>query len=154
MQDALNLLDSYLSDQGPFDGILGFSQGAGLAAMHMARQAMVDPTCRIKPPLKCAIFLSSIAVPDPTAFDLRGEIRMLDPKIDGQLIRIPTVHIWGAKDELNKESRVLKALCDHRTASTFIHEGDHEVPGLGAKEAVTETVKTIRRSIFTVPYVQ
>jgi len=147
------MLRSYLSSHGPFDGILGFSQGAGLAAMHIVREGM-SPVRQGDPPFKCAIFISSIAVPDPTAFDLRGEIRFLDPEVDKELIQIPTVHIWGAKDELNQGSQVLKKLCVQSMASVFIHDGDHEIPGLGAKEAVVETVKAMRRGISNALYVQ
>ncbi|KAF4624263.1 hypothetical protein G7Y89_g13912 [Cudoniella acicularis] len=60
----------------------------------------------------------------------------------------------GTKDEPNKDSQVLKKLCDHGSASVFIYDGDHEVPGLGAKEAVIETVKVMRREISKALYVQ
>ncbi|TVY19428.1 Hydrolase FUB4 [Lachnellula arida] len=145
-RDALQQLDEYIEAEGPFDGVLGFSLGACLAAMHIIRKVRQDPGNTRPPPFKCAIFLSTVLVHDPVAIE-SGEIKVLDPKEAGQPIQLPTVHIWGAKDPRKGDGELLKGLCDTRTATGFIHEGMHEVPGLGTKAAVTETVKAMRRGI-------
>lgn len=114
--------------------------------MHIIRKVRQDPGNNRPPPFKCAIFLSTVLVHDPLAIE-SGEIKVLDPKEAGQPIRLPTVHIWGAKDPRKGDGELLRGLCDARTATGFIHEGMHEVPGLGTKAAVTETVKAMRRGI-------
>lgn len=50
---ALDLLDEAIDDEGPFDGVIGFSQGAALAASYMLQDAK-----RVSPrhPFKCAVF--------------------------------------------------------------------------------------------------
>jgi len=142
VQDAINQLREYILAEGPFDGIIGFSQGAGLAAMYLVQQAHAKMS-----PIKCAIFLSSFTVYDPVAFQQQGVIRKLDPMQDGVPIQIPTVHIWGEREGGSEDSERLRDLCNQSLASTFIHEGGHEVPGLGAKGAVTGIVKVVRRGL-------
>ncbi|TVY91261.1 hypothetical protein LAWI1_G001683 [Lachnellula willkommii] len=136
-RDALQQLDEYIEAEGPFDGVLGFS---------LALASRLCISSGRPPPFKCAIFLSTVLVHDPVAIE-SGEIKVLDPKEAGQPIQLPTVHIWGAKDPRKGDGELLKGLCDTRTATGFIHEGMHEVPGLGTKAAVTETVKAMRRGI-------
>ena len=92
---ALDYLDTYVAAEGPFDGVLGFSQGASLAAMHLVRKAIQAPT--EAPPFKCAILISCAAVYDPVAYFERGEVRVLDFERDGRPIKIPTVHIWASR---------------------------------------------------------
>ncbi|RDL32027.1 Uncharacterized protein BP5553_09429 [Venustampulla echinocandica] len=147
--DALHQLDEYVMAEGPFDGVLAFSQGACLAAMHLIRKRQQDSRGgQAQPPFNCAIFLSSIPAYDAVAFENRGEVRLLEPATDGQPIQIPTVHIWGQQEDSKKDSELLKELCNAQLATIFVHGGGHEVPGLGAKGDVTGAVKAIRRAIL------
>ncbi|CZR69184.1 uncharacterized protein PAC_19084 [Phialocephala subalpina] len=146
--EALRQLEEYIIAEGPFDGVLAFSQGAGLVAMHIIYQSLQNPRRNPVPPFKFAIFLSSIPV-----YDLRGVengtgIRKLDPALDGHLIRIPTTHIWGEHEVHKADGELLESLCEQKMTATFVHDGGHEVPGLSGKSAVTGTVKAMRRSIF------
>ncbi|TGO48512.1 hypothetical protein BCON_0238g00020 [Botryotinia convoluta] len=142
-QHTFNMLRDYLRDQGLFDGVIGFSQGACLAVAYIAAGERLGLSRQIHPSFKCAVFISSMSVPDAVAFNLRGEIRLIDPGIDGELIRIPTVHIWGAEHVYSKHCYTVRRICDQQTVSSFIHGGGHEVPGSGAQEAVIETVKAL-----------
>ncbi|KAL8638785.1 MAG: hypothetical protein Q9228_004094 [Teloschistes exilis] len=103
VREALDDLDAYIAEEGPFDGLLAFSQGACLAAMHLVRQSVEHPSAT--PSFRCAIFIACPNVYDLSAFVERGEFRCLNPKTDGHPIQIPTVHIWGEKDWLNEQSR-------------------------------------------------
>lgn len=141
--EALDQLAVYVSAEGPFDGVLAFSQGAGLAATYILRTRLQDPTQ--KPPFKCAFFLSSVGVYDVSAC---GEMRTLDSKIDGELITIPTAHAWGIRDEMKEQCESLSKLCSKDKAAVLVHEGGHEVPGIGVKDAVSELVKVLRRAIM------
>lgn len=149
---ALDQLDAYVAAEGPFDGVLAFSQGAGLAAMHIVRKAIQAPLQA--PPFKCAILVSCNGVYDPVAWLVHGEVRALDPEVDGQLIKIPTVHIWGKQDRLRNESEAVSKLCDKSLATVFVHEGGHEVPRLSARNAIAGSAKAMRRGITQVSFLE
>jgi hypothetical protein len=145
VQNALLQLDDYISNEGPFDGLLAFSQGAGLGAMYLVQNAKDKRNST--PPFKCAIFLSSMVVYDASAYEERSEVRVLDPSTDGEPVQIPTVHVWGKGDGRAQDSETLSKLCSRRGATVFVHDGGHEVPGLSIKGAVPGTVKAMRRGI-------
>ncbi|KAL8397628.1 hypothetical protein RB594_004366 [Gaeumannomyces avenae] len=67
-----NELRQIIEDYGPFDGILGYSQGATLAAQLVIRYMMENPFATIQElPLKFAIFING-ATP-PCVLPLAGE---------------------------------------------------------------------------------
>lgn len=138
-------MNDYILAEGPFDGVLAFSQGAGLAAMHLVNKSMQEP--KQDPHFKVAILISCVAVYDPVAWLNHGQVRVLDPTIDGQPIRIPTAHIWGIEDGLQSECKVLSELSDKTSRAISVHGGGHEVPGLSTRGAVKDAVQAIRRAI-------
>ncbi|MCJ1437216.1 hypothetical protein MMC27_006602, partial [Xylographa pallens] len=143
---ALDQLDDYIAHEGPFGGVLAFSQGAGLAAACMVRRSLKNQP----PPFECAIFFSCVSLYDPTAWYERGEVRPLDHTILGPAIAdIPTVHVWGKQDERKGESEGISKLCDSQIATIYVHDGGHEVPGLGVKGDIPGTVRAMRRAITT-----
>lgn len=142
---AVEQLNDYVLAEGPFDGVLAFSQGAGLAAMHLVNQSLQEP--KQDSHFKVAILISCVAVYDPVAWLKNGQVRILDPAIDGQPISIPTAHIWGIQDGLQSECKVLSELSDETSRAIFVHGGGHEVPGLSRRGAVKEAVQAIRRAI-------
>ncbi|KAI1638277.1 DUF341 domain protein [Biscogniauxia mediterranea] len=143
---ALDLLDAYVVAEGPFDGILAFSQGAIIGASYLVWKMQTAPES--KPPtmpFKCAIFFSASA-----AFDFRalenGEFRELTRDVDGELIQIPTAHIWGLNDT-TIDAVTVSGLGTPDKTETYVHDGKHEVPGVRMKAAVKSSVQTIRRVI-------
>ena len=54
--------------------------------------------------------------------------RRLTPSSVNVRIRIPTAHIYGSNDSLVAESQALQSLCDETIASSFVHDGGHEIP--------------------------
>lgn len=97
-------------------------------------------------PIKCAVFLSTVALYDFEQYVQQGHTRVLDCATDGELIQIPTVHIWGELDDRKKDCERVSMLCSR--AAICVHGGAHEVPGLGVKETVTGCVNAIRRGIL------
>ena len=140
---ALNDLEAFIAAEGPFDGVLAFSQGATLATTYIVRQARRDPATV---PFKCAIFFSGGIPCDPSLLE-RGEVRELDFATDGEVIRIPTANIWGRQDEM-LWGPALNQLCAASMRTSFVHDGGHEIPGSKMKDAVTESVNAIRRAVF------
>ena len=140
-------LNSYLKNEGPFDGLIAFSQGAALAATFLVQNFRKDPQQKsISSSFKCAIFLSGGVPVDPDALS-RGELIPLRAAEVGEVIPIPTAHIWGENDEMFPgSSESLKDLCITSGRSQFIHKGGHEIPVAGTGD-LTGTIHSIKRAI-------
>jgi pimeloyl-ACP methyl ester carboxylesterase len=151
---ALDDLESYIATEGPFDGIMAFSQGAGLAAslmirhnLHRRQYQQNQPKEQQPPPFKIAIFFFGGVPGDPLAIE-RGEICMCDYENNREIIDVPTAHIWGRNDgEYPTFGPVLSWLCKGEVRSVFVHEGGHEIPGLRDREGVGSAVGVIRRTV-------
>ena len=104
-------------DGGPYDGILGFSEGASVAAKLILRQSTEKSQC----PFKFAIFVCAIPV-----FRLDEDILLADET--DERIQIPTAHIVGSKDVFQLASKSLYNLCHQPSASIFEHSGTHTIP--------------------------
>jgi len=134
---AIDQLDKYVEKEGPFDAIMGFSAGAVLAAMYLAKRQGQSNT-KDSVPFKCAVFLASaqnVEIATYLGVDTRHDV-----------ISIPTVHIWGAADYTAPTGGAdLSEMCDIRTRLILTHDGGHEVP---RKEYLTEAVHMIRRTIY------
>ncbi len=140
---AFNDFDAYVDSQGPYDGVITFSQAADLAAtwiIYRQRQG--------KPSFRCAISLSGSS-PAVDVDSLReGKVVLLPPEKTADIINIPMAHVWGAADAaFSVAARDLRRLCAEETRSVFVHDGGHEVPGSAQKDELNMTVNTIRRAI-------
>ncbi|KAL8868805.1 MAG: hypothetical protein Q9174_004740 [Haloplaca sp. 1 TL-2023] len=103
---------------GPFDGILGFSEGSSVAASLMLRRA-----ARGKVPLfQFAIFFCAIL---PFRFDDKGPILADESPLR---INVPTLHITGARDPARLSSMALYHLCDQNSAALYDHGKGHTIP--------------------------
>jgi len=56
VQAAFDLIDEILEDEGPFDGVIGFSQGAALASSYILQDFKLPVP---KQPFQCAIFFNA-----------------------------------------------------------------------------------------------
>lgn len=145
---ALDDLDAYIREEGPFDGVLGFSQGASLAAMYLVRWAHQHPAS--VPPFTCAIMFSRIGAYDPVTWLEKGEVLKLERlPLSVSPIRIPVAAIWGNEDweETKDQGSLTSKLFDETMVWTYIHAGGHEIPGHNAKLSLKETARTVRRAI-------
>jgi hypothetical protein len=144
---ALNDLEKFVDMEGPFDGVIAFSQGASVAATLMLRKMQQNPAREsIDPVFKCAIFLGAALPCDPAALE-EGCIRAMLYESDGAPIRVPTTHIWGEHDPSPYPSQLAK-LCVEEQRNVYVHGAGHEVPGSQSEEAtLRDCVRFIRRSI-------
>lgn len=136
LSTALEYILSIVEEEGPFDGIIGFSQGAALASTllaHYSTQRPFDPRAN---PFKFAIFICG-----SRPFNDEGT-RLLQFATDGQIIRIPTVHVIGARDQWYQESLELFKLCDAKTAKLYDHGQGHILP---ANRKVTMAIADLIR---------
>lgn len=74
----------------------------------------------------------------------------MDFEQDGDLIEIPTAHIWGATDRLYPTfGPVLSNLCKRGGGrrEIFIHRGGHEIPGPQSPDAVAKVVDVVNKTM-------
>ncbi|KAM0715745.1 hypothetical protein Q7P37_008259 [Cladosporium fusiforme] len=124
VRDALDAILQLITDDPEIDGILGFSEGAMLAASVLLaeqRRWEEDGTPRR---IKFGIFFSG-APPlsideDNSSFKLSDEI--------STAITIPTLHVIGSSDPLLYSSVALYNVCDPETAILYDHGLGHLVP--------------------------
>lgn len=163
MRLALSQLDAYITSEGPFDGVIGYSQGASLAATYLLQLGMRHPGKAL--PFKCAIFFAGGVPLDPAELDdgvlrlvkvgeLNGigdkEFRLNEENVKETewVLKLPTAHIYGRKDPLwPGSSEVLASLSERESRSVSLHDEGHDIPGARAKEAVQGAVRAIRRAI-------
>jgi hypothetical protein len=100
--DSIRFLVEYIQKNGPFDGVLGFSQGAGLAVLLLLILSQDDWRGRFNipshvPQFRLAIILSGFRFQTPNFADYytRG---MLD---------IPTMHVYSDQDTIISVDRSL-----------------------------------------------
>ncbi|KAK3321990.1 serine hydrolase FSH [Apodospora peruviana] len=146
MNTALDQLEGYLASEGPFDGVIGYSQGASLAATYLIRTAQRHPSAPL--PFRCAIFFSGGRPLDPRSLD-EDRLVLINPDgVTDAVVAMPTANIWGRNDRLwPGSSEILFKLCDPAVRSSCIHDEGHDIPGARAKDAIQGSVRAIRRAI-------
>ena len=142
---ALDQLGAYIAAEGPFDCLLAFSQGATIAATYLAHMHRIGNTA----PFKCAVFFSAGGVFDVDLL-ASGQVKLLTPEDVGEVITIPTVHIWGSRDNTPVQSAAVGAVCVAEKRQVFLHEGGHEIPGVRNPAGVKGSVRAMRRVISVV----
>lgn len=75
IRDALDDLEEFVQDNGPFDGVIGFSQGASMAASYILDQQERFPDGVA--PFGFAVLLSSVAAFSPDANYCRSTVESL-----------------------------------------------------------------------------
>ena len=131
---AYDRLQDVVDEEGPFDGVLGFSHGGTLAAGFLIHRAKLYP--QELPLFRCAIFINSLP---PFRMDPGGD-PVIDPDLEGY-INIPTVSIGGAEDPLLEYSLALYWLCNPSISTWVVHSKGHDIP------ADTKNVSVIATAI-------
>ncbi|KAJ3347463.1 Ovarian cancer-associated protein 2 [Allomyces javanicus] len=129
--ESFSLLKTVLETQGPFDAVLGFSQGANMAAllaMRMHPNAPNGPLTTAHPPLRFAILSSGFVSRDSDLAPLFHAPVAPWP--------IPTLHIWGAADEWVPANRSRDLAAAFANAAVYEHAGGHFLPTKAPDRAV------------------
>jgi len=148
------------AQNGPYDGIIGFSEGAALAAALLLEDASSVDRQR-SPMFRFAVFLNAVNLLSPSTalgkkmseIDARsamdaftgGANKQNYPALDcvyalcaksaPTLINIPTLHVIGLEDTFRDTSEDLIKLCEGGLAMTVRSPASHEMPrGRGLKE--------------------
>lgn len=155
----LGLMD-YVTAQGPFDGIIGFSEG-GLVAASL----LVEDARHKFAGFKCGIFFSAPPPPLDPEVTRADVLRCLEPAKDGVLIHVPTAHIretngldelrcksplnplWQRVEEVASGDDGLAQLCDADLREVFLHELGHQIPGSRPGEELSGALRAIERTM-------
>jgi len=121
VQDTLDWIQMMIRKHGPFDGVLGFAQGANFAVM-LAAQA----TAGIGPPFSFVIAISPNAP---------GYVKQL-PELFEVPIQIPALVIRGEQEKYDdgiKSALEMKPSLTRRKIDTLgeVHQSDHVIPLFG-----------------------
>ena len=137
-------LREFIQTQGPFDGLMGFSEGASVAAT-----LMVENSIRPFADLKCAVLFCALDTVDPTRLlSETSAIRPLNPAEDGILVSVPTAHIWSVCDEVaSGSSQKVSGIFEESAKEVLIHSLGHDIPGSRSDEYLHEAIRVIERTI-------
>ncbi|KAJ5489951.1 Serine hydrolase FSH [Penicillium expansum] len=156
LEGGLESIASILKDSGPFDGIVGFSQGAAAAAMvaSLLEENRKDAFVRLEaeagipypacfatlehPPLKFVVSISGYVASHPAYHAFYNPV-----------IRTPVLHFLGSMDTVVDESASMRLvercqeLGDGKNQTVIWHTGGHVVPS-GKREfaAVAHFIKS------------
>jgi predicted esterase len=119
IHEAFDHTKSFIAKEGPFDVVIGFSQGAALAASLIIHQSKTNPS---EPLFRAAVFICGAAPWDSTG------LQHIAPQPDTYPIAIPTANIVGKADALFPESVSLFELCEPAKATFYDHGSKHMVP--------------------------
>jgi hypothetical protein len=141
-------IEDLIGSEGPFDGLIAFSEGAGVGASLLAYQEKMVAAGQSSPfTFTCGIFFSAAPPVDVQGMQ-RGELRHLSGAEDGRCIKVPTAHVWDPDDAVHPGfGEVLRGLCFEEAAEEYVHGLGHVVPGTQSEEGVKETVRVLRRTI-------
>ena len=122
IQQVLDRIYRILDEEGPFDGIIGNSEGATIAATFLIDYLQRVAKKNRQADLKCAVFMSGGA-----PFTADGKDVLLADE-HGQVITIPTCHIIGWNDSVVDGAIALYHLCNEDSATVVDHGKGHMVP--------------------------
>lgn len=118
MEECITYLTEYIIANGPFDGFLGFSQGATLSALLIGYQAQ-GKLLKEHPPIKFFVSISGSKFRDPSICDVAYK----------DAIKAKSVHFIGEKDWLKIPSEELASAFEKPVI--IRHPQGHTVPRLG-----------------------
>lgn len=151
-------MTEFVETNGPFDAVMGFSEGGIIAAM-----LLVEDARRSFAGFKCGILFSAAPPLDPDVVG-GGLLRCVDPDRDGILIQVPTAHIGGSNECLERLSLLspltrhwsttpallrdaLVRLCDDNHRQVFLHSRGHDIPGATSPKELSGVIRAIERTI-------
>lgn len=154
LEEGLGRIAEVLRDEGPFDGVVGFSQGGAAAGMvaslleegrkdafekRRAQGGMPFPDgFEGHPPLKFAVSYSGFAATGRNPYGA-----FYDPKI-----KTPMLHFLGSLDTVVEESRSLALVeaCEESEGRVVYHPGGHFLPST-QKASVNALIGFIKETL-------
>jgi len=112
--ESLEHLAKYCKENGPFDGVYGFSQGTAIITDFSHPNIWKDKFKMKSCPWKFAILACG------------GASHQVTLK-RGMTVKIPSFHIWGKKDRILNDSKTIAEYWDPPMRITHSHGRGHEI---------------------------
>lgn len=147
MPSILKILMNFIETKGPFDGLIGYSEGGLVAGTLLVMEAMRELPGGSR--FKCGIFFCAPPPMDTKrALKIGSKARSLHVSIDGVIFDLPTAHIWAkGSDVYPGMGKDLVGLCAPAMREEVVHDLGHVVPGAGTGEILKESIRAIQRTI-------
>ena len=138
IKESVEYIIDYINQNGPFDGLLGFSQGAVVCVTMLLK----IPTWPLLP--SCIKFVILVGCPP-----------LADPKIKSFTANfckqdsLPTLHISGRNDTLipTESSEIVFQYFNPLQAEFYVHNGGHFCPGDGdSRQKLREFLQRVLHS--------
>jgi predicted esterase len=119
IKESIEYIIDYINQNGPFHGLLGFSQGAIVCATMLLKipNWPLIPNC-----IRFVILVGGPPINDET-------IKPMLETLDGQ-DQLPTLHVSGINDSLitSEMSQILYKYFNPKLAEFYLHKGGHYCP--------------------------
>ena len=112
--ESLEYLAKYMKENGPFDGVYGFSQGTAMITEFSHPNIWKDKFKMNSCPWKFAILCCGGASHQITLSK-------------GMIINVPSFHIFGKKDRIMMDSKTIAEFWDQSQKVTHTHGRGHEI---------------------------
>ena len=122
VHNMLEPLHRILAEEGPFQGVLGYSEGACIAATLLVSNQRRCEQNGVENTLSHAIFFSGTP-----PLDLKGGGLLLADR-HGHVITARTIHVLSASDPFLDACLALYDVCVEQDAKIFDHGKGHLVP--------------------------
>lgn len=144
LDDAMEYIDEIVEEDGPFDGILGFSQGATMAFCYLHHRLRMRPFDPPFVPFACAIFISASG----TAKDQSTLLEYIGST--GRNVTIPTLHVYGKEDTGSEAAMTMYKHCQAGDAEFLLHPYGHAIPtDTDSIQRIVKAIKVIERKSAT-----
>ncbi|KAK3375713.1 serine hydrolase FSH [Lasiosphaeria ovina] len=142
-------LAAFVHAHGPFEGVMGFSEGGGVAASLL----LADKGGTLG--FKCAVLFCATVPLDfgadgarPVGFFADDAAAAAAAAALEGAVRLPSAHVYAASDAVSPGAGVkTMAFFREEAREQVVHALGHDVPGARSDEGVRETVRAIARTI-------
>ena len=122
MENAMIQVRKTIVESGPFQGVIGYSEGAAMAATLLVEELQKAKKTGLPSTLKCGIFMAGAPAfrPEIGGYCLWDDV--------GEVINVPTCHVIGVADPYIHCALALHRTCDSEKAIIFDHGWGHTIP--------------------------
>ena len=133
---TLDYIRNVMEEEGPFQGVIGASEGASAAATVLMDELQNASKNGHRTATRCGVFF--VAFP---AYRADGKGWILSDETS-QRINAPTCHVLSEKDPLVLPAKALWNTCDPSSRTLVLHEKGHTIPH--EKEMMAQVAKFVR----------
>lgn len=139
--DVLERLTKILDEEGDIDAVVGYSEGAQIAASLLIEEERRRKEIGREPRVKFALLFSGW----PPLHPIKGHVMVADEEADEYDISVPTFHVIGAQDPFLDGSMCLYNMCDPDSSDIYDHGGGHMIPRV--KKTVDDLASAVREQM-------